>query len=350
MRIPTSRTTIAVALFAAALLLVATPTLRADGKTGTLDIHWIDVEGGAATLLVTPAGESILVDTGNPGERDPGRINKHARAVGLDRIDHVVITHFHGDHFGGFADLVKLIPVGTVYDYGGDPSGKNGDAYTEARNSVKHVVIAPGDALPLKQRDGAPKLSAVCIAANRKFIDAPADAPRNTHYPKQPKQANPDKSANADSVAMIFRFGDFDFLDCGDLTWNMEGELVWPINRVGVVDVYQVNHHGLDSSNNPALIRSIEPTVAVMNNGHFKGCMPHTFETLRAAPTIKALYQVHRNLRIAQHNTAEKAHIANTEPTRSCPGHTISMSVDARGKSYTVTVPSTKHTATYPCK
>lgn len=324
-------------------------TARADGKTGTLDIHWVDVEGGAATLIVTPTGESVLIDTGNPGERDPGRINAAARAAGLDRIDHVVITHFHSDHFGGFADLVGLIPVGTVYDYGGEPGGDLNDAYVAARARVKHVVLKPGDALPLKQRDGGPALSAVCLAASRRFVDPPAGAAHNAALAAPPEAGSPDPSANADSVVTLFRFGAFDFLDGGDLTWDMEAKLVWPINLVGVVDVYQVNHHGLDVSNNPALIRSIEPTVTVMNNGHVKGCMPNTFATLQSVPSIKAQYQMHRNLKTPECNT-DASRIANAEPTPTCQGHAIHLSVDPTGAKFTITVPSTKHEATYTSK
>ena len=85
----------------------------------TLDVYWVDVEGGAATLIKTPAGESILIDTGNPGTRDAGRIHKVAtKEAGLKKIDHLITTHFHGDHYGGAAMLANLMPIGTVHDNG----------------------------------------------------------------------------------------------------------------------------------------------------------------------------------------------------------------------------------------
>jgi len=94
-------------------------TLAASARDKTLDIYWIDSEGGGSTLIVTPEGESVLVDTGNPGGRDPQRIQKVAKEVaGLERIDHVVITHFHADHFGGLAELAALMPIGTLHDKG----------------------------------------------------------------------------------------------------------------------------------------------------------------------------------------------------------------------------------------
>src|SRR3954471_11480964 len=100
-----------------ALLFGAAASLRAGPADKRLDIYWIDAEGGGATLIVTPAGESVLVDTGNPGPRDAGRIHKVAtEQAKLTQIDYLVTTHYPADHFGGAADLAKLMPVRTVYD------------------------------------------------------------------------------------------------------------------------------------------------------------------------------------------------------------------------------------------
>ncbi len=103
----------------ACLGLLAAADLRAADTARTLDIYWIDSEGGGSTLIVTPSGESILVDSGNPGGRDPSRIHKIASQVaGLKKIDHLVTTHFDIDHFGGAAELSELMPIGQVYDNG----------------------------------------------------------------------------------------------------------------------------------------------------------------------------------------------------------------------------------------
>ena len=86
---------------------------------GNLDIFWIDTEGGAATLIVTPEGESVLVDTGNPGFRDADRIARIVtREAKLKRIDHLIVTHYHKDHFVGASTLATLLPIGHVYDNG----------------------------------------------------------------------------------------------------------------------------------------------------------------------------------------------------------------------------------------
>ena len=86
-----------------ALLVVGSASAK---DTKTLDVYWVDVEGGGGTLIVTPAGESILIDTGMPGGRDPGRLHEAATKVaGVKQIDHLITTHCHIDHFGGAAEL-----------------------------------------------------------------------------------------------------------------------------------------------------------------------------------------------------------------------------------------------------
>ena len=338
-------------LTACLALLAITRSATAGPTDKRLDVYWIDVEGGAATLLVTPAGETVLIDTGNPGRRDPDRIVKAVTEVaGMKQIDHLVITHYHGDHFGGAATLVTQLPVRNLYDNGqfeGMPDNP-GKAYFELKVDQRHVV-KPGMTLPLKQAEGAPKLSFTFLGGKKEFISAPATAGENSDVCSAGREKERDGSDNANSVVMVVQFGNWRFYDAGDLTWNQEARLVCPKNLIGQVDVYQVTHHGLDSSNNPIVLRSLQPRVAVMNNGVTKGCLPEVFANLQDTKSLQAVYQVHKNLRAdgATNNVADD-YIANKE--KDCQGNHIALSVAADGKSYRVSIPASGHARTFETK
>jgi competence protein ComEC len=343
------------------LLLGGLLAVRA-GTYHHLDIYWNDVEGGGATLIVTPAGESILIDSGNPGARDSGRIHHTAADIaGLKKIDYFIVTHFHLDHFGGAAELSALMPIGQVYDRGipdHDPDHNPSDAiwiktshpYRVFPADGRHLVT-PGLALPLRQADGVPSFSLHCIASGGKFIPAPAGAPLNPRAGENSHKDLP-STDNDLSSSWVLDFGPFRFYDGGDLTWNMEGAEVTPVNRVGQVDVYQVDHHGLDLSNNPVLVHSLAPTVSVMNNGIRKGTAKSTIDALRSSPGIQAMYQLHKNLRPAdpEDNTADEF-IANREADPNHPNaNYIKLSVDPSGKSYTISIPATGQQQTFPTR
>lgn len=338
-------------------LMLLPLSLFAAAKSGTLDFTWIDVEGGAATLIVTPAGESILIDSGNPGGRDPGRIYAAAQAAGLERIDHHIVSHFHSDHFGGSAELAALIPIANIHDNGipaGHPDGATNDPrwplliqpYREI--PARRHVVAPGREIALRQRPGAPKVVLRCVAARQEAIPAPAGTPVNPLADQlSPKEIRP--SDNDNSNVFILEFGDFRFLNAGDLTWNMEGRLVTPHNRLGQVDVYQTSHHGREDSNNTVFIHSLAPTVSVMNNGMRKGAMTDAINGLKSSPGLQAMYQVHKNHRPGEaHNNCADEHIANHgDDLNTCPGNTITLTVAPDARSYTVAIPATGHKRTF---
>jgi beta-lactamase superfamily II metal-dependent hydrolase len=342
-----------------AVLAFSTATIVHAAARNTLDIYWTDVEGGAATLIVTPAGESILIDSGNPGVRDPGRIfDTASKAAGLKKIDYMITTHMHIDHFGGAAELAQLIPIGTVYDNGipeqspdNNPNDRTWPLTIKPYREMpveKRVVIHPGDTLPLRQKPGTPKMTVRCLGAKQQFHH-----PANARLAANPdcadaKLKEKDTSDNANSIVTLVEFGDFQFFVAGDLTWNVEKDLVCPANLAGTVDVYQVTHHGLDVSNHPLVVRSLAPTVAIMSNGTQKGCGPETFATLKGSPSIQAIYQIHKNLRKDSEINTSTECIANLEAK--CQGNRIQLSVDPTAKSYTVSIPATGHRRTFQTK
>jgi competence protein ComEC len=347
-------------------LIVSAAVARADQKTGTLDVYWVDSEGGGSTLIVTPANESVLIDTGNPGARDPSRIVAAAKAAGLAKIDHVMITHWHIDHFGGAAGVAEQIPFGTIYQRAipeGDPDGRKQSTFPVQIKpfrdiAAKRVDLKAGTVIPLQAGSGAraTKLSLRCIAADQKFVDAtPAQqAKKNPLTGTVPAKAA-DTSDNANSAVFVLEFGAFRFFDGGDLTWNVEEKLVTPYNLPGVVDVYQTNHHGLEVSNHPTLVQSLEPTVVVMNNGPRKGGQPGTFAAVRSAKSVQAFYQLHKSFNVPAETNVADEFIANHEnltgpDAAKCPANIIKMSVAPDGKSYTISIPSSGHSKTYQTK
>jgi beta-lactamase superfamily II metal-dependent hydrolase len=328
-----------------AALLILCPLAACAGEPARgLDVYFIDTEGGAATLIVTPAGESVLIDCGNPGTRDAERVHRTAVAAGLKAIDHLIITHWHADHYGGVEKLAQLIPIHRYYDHG-IPDKLAEDArnfpiliaaYKKATQG-KSKTLKPGDEIALKQAKGAPELRLACVCASGEVI---ADKPGAKENPiaKDHKPQPEDKTDNARSLGFVISYGSFRFLDLGDLTWNVEYKLVHPTDKLGQVDVYQVTHHGQESSNNPVLVKTVQPRVAICNNGARKGGHASVIGTLRRVEGIQGIYQLHRNVTAAAQDNTDPEFIAN--PDEKCQGEGIKLVVAPDSKSYTVTVGS----------
>lgn len=314
----------------------------ADGKDGRLDIYFIDVEGGAATLLVSPAGESILIDSGYPDNhgRDRDRIIDVAKNVaGLSRIDHAMVSHWHRDHYGNHAALAAAFGIGTFWDRGipetlaEDRQFEDRIAAYRAATQNSSRTLTAGDRIPFQSGDTP--FSAKVLAASREVV--PNDGPTNP-FADRHQQRDADPTDNAASMAVVFEFGDFRFLCCGDLTWNVEGRLVTPNNPIGTVDLYMVTHHGLPTSNNPALVLAVDPTVTVMCNGPTKGGAESTLKTLHEIKSLQDMYQLHQNVKLAAEQQAPPAFIANTGATATCQGRWVKASVSPDGHSYTVQI------------
>lgn len=325
------------------LLLMFSSSVGAAGeKTGTLDFYFIDVEGGAATLIVSPLGESILIDSGYPdiNGRDRDRILKTIKnQAGLDHLDHAVVTHWHLDHYGNHAALSAMLPIHHFWDRGIPDAlkeDKGFDAriadYRAASQNASRALKA-GETFEL-ETPGVP-LKVTIVTASREVI-ANQGEPNPFAAENQPKPV--DESDNASSLGMLVEYGSFRFLSCGDLTWNIEAKLVAPNNPLGKIDLFMVTHHGLPASNNPVFVKAIDPVVAVMCNGPKKGGHPETIATLKACPSLKHWYQLHRNVTMTSDQQAPAAFIANSEPTENCEGIGVQAVVAADGASYTVQV------------
>ncbi len=324
---------------------------QSSDKGRGLEIAFIDVMGGAATLLVTPEHESILIDSGWPGlqDRDPKRIVHVLKDLaGCDHLDHLVTTHWHMDHFGGVEGLSRLIRIDHFWDRGlpedGTPgldfpdgpkaNDPMGIAYRAASKGRRKALMA-GDTLPIKG------VSALVLASGGRVIDPVRrlgqvrDLPENAACGSAPPDQPIDGSDNARSLALLFSMGRFQFFDAGDLTWNVEKKLVCPVNLIGKVDLYQVTHHGMDISNHPTLIQTTAPTVAIMNNGPRKGGAPATVKRLRAMASIEAAYQLHRNAATGPEDNTDPSLIANKDQAG---GTIIRVFVEPDGSSFSVQI------------
>ena len=318
----------ALGFLGASLLSAASPNL---------DIYWIDSEGGAATLIVAPSGQSLLIDTANRAQddRDAKRIFAVAQQAGLKKIDMLITTHYHGDHLGALEALAKMIPIEQLIDHGQSVeyerpvAAKVYDAYV-AQTTGKRRIVKAGDKIPLK---GA---NILVVMAGGKPIDKPlkGGGPNPLCQDWQDKAPDVDPENNQ-SVGILLTFGKFKFLDLGDLPWNYEKQLACPTHLIGPVDLYQTTHHGLDRSNSPQIVVPLKPRVAVMNNGPRKGGAPAVFEVLRKNG-VEDIWQGHMALTQPKELNTDEKMIANFEPTAECKGNWIKASVAPDGK-YTLT-------------
>ena len=315
----------------------------ADQKDGRLDIYFIDVEGGAATLMITPAGESMLIDSGYPdlGGRDRDRILKVLREVAKqDHLDHAAVSHWHLDHYGNHAALAAKIKINNFWDRGipeklaEDKDFEKRMVDYRAASQNKSKTLKAGDMLPLKS-DKTP-LSMKIVTASREVI--PNVGEPNPFF-KDLKPSEEDPSDNAASVSFLTKFGKFSFLCCGDLTHQIEAKLMTPNNPLGKVELFMVTHHGLGVSNHPALVLAIDPRVCVMCNGPTKGCDPSTNATLRQIKSLQAVYQLHRNVKLKPDEQTPAEFIANNvDDSGSCQGTFVKVSVASGGESYSVQI------------
>jgi len=282
----------------------------------SLDLYLIDVEGGGATLFVAPSGESVLIDTGNGGAaaaRDAGRIMDAVKDAGLTAIDHLITTHWHGDHYGGMAEFSSRIPIRHFYDHGQNMQpAQPVDAFLQQTYpgiyaKGTHTVVKPGDKIAVTGLDWR-----IVTAAGEVLKTPMAGAGKPNPYCAA-ATPNPDEGGveNSMSVGSVIAFGKFRMVHLGDLTQKIEVKLMCPNNPIGVADLWVVSHHGQPMSNGQMLVHAIQPRVAILNNGTRKGGQPDAMKVVFSSPRLEDLWQLHFSLLSGQEYTAPGMFIAN---------------------------------------
>ncbi|MCW5982847.1 MAG: MBL fold metallo-hydrolase [Bryobacteraceae bacterium] len=317
----------------------------AANAASTLDIYFVDVEGGQATLIVSPSGESMLVDAGWPGYdgRDANRIAAAARKAGLKQIDYMLVTHYHLDHVGGVPPLAEMFPIVHFVDHGpntetGPQADKLAAPYYAAREKGKHIVVRPGDAIPIKG------IKVDVVSARGDLLSKALSKGKGRNALCNGERKRDDASENGKSIGVVVTYDNFRFVDLGDLTWNIELGLACPDDKLGPVDVYLTTHHGMDLSGPPALVHALRPRVAVMNNGEKKGGSPAAWQVVKDSPGLEGFWQLHYSLPGGNDHNVEEKYIANMS-AENC-GHGIKISAQKSG-AFTVTNERTGHQETY---
>jgi beta-lactamase superfamily II metal-dependent hydrolase len=320
----------------------------------TLDMYVIDVEGGKSLLLVSPSGQSMVIDAG--GGREANRIVEACKALGVKKIDYMVVSHYDGDHVGGVPALAERVPIVTFVDHGANvqlnDSGylKNVDAYMALAAKAKRLVVKAGDRIPIKGFD------ALVVMAAGKAITEPlkgAGQP-NPACDTTPRKVwglddrgildNHDTNENSQAITLLIAYGKFRMLDPADLTWNKDRELMCPVNRVGAVDLYMTANHGMDNANSPIMVHALRPRVVIADNGASKGASAEVFQTVESSPGLEDYWQMHYLIAGGEKANVAPDYIANI--VGSPDGKWIKVSAEGDG-SFTVTNARNNFTKTY---
>ncbi|PSP15615.1 MBL fold metallo-hydrolase [Halobacteriales archaeon QH_10_67_13] len=231
--------------------------------TGQLETHHIDVGQADATLIRTPADETILIDSGG-WRQDGSDVIEYLDEQGVDRIDHLVATHPHADHIGGHAAIIEAFEtdhdgIGTVYDAGVPHTSQTYENYLDAVDEHGHElqIVRSGDELPLAGQN----VTATVL---------------------NPPEGADGADLHDASVGVLIEFGDVRYLTTGDAEQEVEAQLLERWAGELDADIYQAGHHGSSTSSSEAFLDAVDPEIAIISSaldsqyGH-----PHD-ETLEA--------------------------------------------------------------------
>lgn len=361
----------AVLMLSAAVACFPKPAVASSSQE--LQITVIDAEGGAATLLLTPEGKSVLIDTGwppgfvfprpKPGEPPPlpttstgDRIAAAAAAMGIKKIDYLIMTHYHGDHLGGLQSVLQRLPVGTFVDHGPNrqpprPASNPGqnkmasdrlyDEWVAAYQGHGHITAHAGQTLKIGS------LHLIFVSSDGKTLGMPLSGagelnPLCAHVTPQAATSGEDVA----SLGMLMTFGKTRILDLGDLTWDKELELVCPVNRIGKVDVYFVPGHGNELSN-IAPEAAFDPLVALLQNGSRKGGDADVIREVDSFPALKGFWRLHASNSYPDLD-GDPAYISNVQD-RPDADYPLDLKITKAGK-ITVTNPRNGFSKTYQAR
>lgn len=317
-------------------LLRAQAPQRGPSEQKSLDIYFIDTEGGQATLFVPSHGETLLMDTGTGGDgnKQADRISAAIKEAGVQQLDYVIVSHYHGDHVGNAAELANRLPIRHFIDHGPytvelQPSRSAAFvSYLQVRQKAHAIVPKPGDKIPVAGLD-VEVVSSAGELLKTPLPGVPGAGAANSacsEFAPKDQDATPE---NYESIGIVVRFGKFRLLDLADLTWNQENDLVCPHNLLGTFDVYHTTRHGTEWSGSPELVHGARARVAVMNNGPKKGGTPEAWRIIHSTPGFQDLWQLHYSELVDKEHNPPDDFVANLNQTDD--GYAFKMSVRPDG-------------------
>ena len=330
---------------AAALLIVvgaAFPAAQARNPKA-LEIWVVDVEGGKAALYITPTGQTAIIDTGFPGARDLDRIMAAIADAGVKQIDYLVSTHYHVDHIGNLVELSKRIPVGTYVDHGPTaegpdvpqiPPGPDGltmtkareqiegfqAAYAELYNKAKHIVVKPGDRLPITGVEWRIATSAGKVLKTPPLPGGGKPNPYCTNFTPMAGTTGLVDPDDFHSVGSVIILGQFRAADFGDMWRTKELELMCPNNPLGTIDLLFASSHGAIASGSLPFVHGLQPRVVLMQNGTRKGGALDPMKTILSSPGLENLWQMHWSYNVGVEENTPGLFIANIEDAATIAG------------------------------